>query len=163
MTCPNSGTWTVPSIADFKTFFARDFNYAPTDDPTNLDYVLDDDITRAINEAIINFNPGLGFNPAIVPPATISETTNVFLYLVAFCLIVNIQNSSKGLSSQSKFPISSNGVGGVNVAYAIPERYTKDPILSIYTQNGYGMRYLSMVLPYITGRVTTQIGTTTWT
>lgn len=146
--------WTRPTAADFKAFFARDFNFAPASDPSNLSYITDADITRAMDEAELNFNTELFGSDA--------QTTNAFMYLVAFSMIVNIQNSSKGLSSQSKFPISSNSVGGISIQYQIPEKYAKDPVLSQYTQNGYGMKYLSLVLPLIIGHVVHSEGTTRW-
>ena len=148
-------SWTAPSIADFKAYFTRDFNYATEhDEPQNDEYVLDSDITKAIAEAEINFNAELY--------GTDAQVTAVFMYLVAFCLVINLQNSSKGIASQSKFPISSNSVGGVSVSYQIPDKYAKDPVLSQYTQNGYGMKYLSLVIPYLTGNVELIEGTTTW-
>lgn len=148
-------SWIAPSTSDFKTFFARDFNFAPASDPLNQDFVLDSDITRAINEGLINFNIGLF--------GTDAQVTNVFMYLVAFCLVRNIQNSTKGLSSQSKFPITSNSVGNVSVNYSVPEAYAKDPWLSQFTQNGYGMRYLELALPYtVGGGIGIAEGGTTW-
>lgn len=145
--------WLAPSVSDFKTFFARDFNFATDhDEPQNDEYVLDGDITKAIAEAELNFNAQYG---------TDAQVTNVFMYLAAFCLVVNLQNSAKGIASQSKFPISSNSVGGVSVNFQIPDRYAKDPILSIYTQNGYGMKYLSLILPFLTGNIDLIEGTTT--
>ena len=126
-----------PSVSDVKSYFARDFNFAPADDQTNIDtYVVDADITRAITEASIHFNDTLFEDPG-----------TVFMYLVAFHLVSNLQNSAKGLSSQSKFPISSGNVGGVSFSYAIPERYAKDAFIQSYTANGYGMKYLSFALP----------------
>jgi hypothetical protein len=129
------------SVSDFKAFFARDFNYAPTEDQTNVDeYIVDADITRAIAEAQVNFNESL------------FDTVNVgliFAYLVAFHLVANLQNSAKGISSQSKFPISSTSVGGVSISFQIPDRYAKDPIIQQYTQNGYGKKYVEFALPYL--------------
>jgi len=134
--------WTVPSVSDFKAYFVRDFNFAPADDQTNVNtYVVDADVTRAINEAQINFNDGLFGDNA----------TMIFMYLVAYTLVVNIQNSAKGISSQAKFPISSNSVGGVSVTFQVPERYAKDAFIQQYTKNGYGMKYLEMVLPFLVG------------
>ena len=146
--------WTPPSIAEFKAFFARDFNYAPSTDPNNLDYIIDGDITKAINEGVINFNTSLY--------GTDAQVTNVFMYLAAFFLVFNIQNSMKGITSQSRFPISSNSVGGVSISFQLPERYAKDPILSMYTQNGYGMKYLALSLPFLSGNVNLIEGTTTF-
>jgi hypothetical protein len=133
-------SWTTPTVADFKVYFARDFDFAPSDDASNLKYVTDTDITRAIAEALLSFNETLFSDP--VPP---------FLYLVAYSLVVNIQNSSKGLSSQAKFPISSTSVGGVSISYQIPDRYAKDPIIQQYAKNGYGMKYLEYALPALVG------------
>ncbi len=148
-------SWTVPTTSDFKSFFNRDFNYAPASAPNDLNYVCDSDITKAINLAFQNFNPSLF--------GTDAQVTNVFMYLVAFYLVYNIQTSTKGLYSQSKFPISSSSVGGVAVTYELPERYAKDPTLSLFTQNGYGMLYLSFALPQTVGNVGVLNGTTTFT
>ena len=146
--------WTAPTIAEFKAFFARDFNFAPSTDPNNLDYVIDADITKAIAEGEINFNSS--------SYGTNAQITNVFMYLAAFYLVFNLQNSMKGITSQSKFPINSNSVGSVSISFQIPERYAKDPVLSMYTQNGYGMKYLSLVLPFLSGNVDLIEGTTTY-
>lgn len=143
-------SWTAPTASDFKGFFARDFNFAQASDPNNLDFVIDADINRAINEAQINFNSALFGSDA--------QVTNVFMYYAAFCLVRNIQMSTKGLASQSKFPISSNSVGGVSISFAIPDAYTKDPFLSSLTSNGYGMRYLELLLPYLSGNITVVCG-----
>ena len=128
------------SIDDFKTYFARDFNFAPATDQSNQDYVLDADITRAITEASLSFNDGL-FPSDLIPV--------IFIYLVAFHLVSNLQNSSKGISSQSKFPISSESVGGVSISFQIPDRYAKDAMIQQYVINGYGVKYIQLALPYL--------------
>ncbi len=134
--------WITPSVNDFKNYFVRDFNFAPSTDAANLDYIIDADVTRAIEEAQINFNHTLFDSGSI---------NTIFMYLVAFHLVSNLQNSSKGISSQSKFPISSNSVGDVSITFQIPDRYAKDAFIQSYTINGYGMKYLSLVLPYLVG------------
>jgi len=138
-------SWTPPVYTDFQSFFARDFFFAQGTDGNNLDYVTAGDFNRALGEAQINFNSGLY--------GTDAQTTNAFMYLVAFCLVRNIQLSTKGLSSQSKFPISSTSVGSVSVSYQLPEAYTKDPFLSSLTVNGYGMRFLELTIPFLYGNV----------
>ena len=140
------------TISEFKSYFARDFNFAPADDQGNIDqYIVDADITKAITESVLNFNDGLFNDPA-----------TIFMYLVAYTLVVNLQNSAKGISSQAKFPINSNSVGGVSISFAIPERYAKDAFIQQYTKNGYGMKYLSLILPFLTGNIELIGGTTTW-
>jgi hypothetical protein len=137
-----------PSVSDFKTFFARDFNYAPADDQSNDSYILDSDITKAISEATINFNDDL-FDSTIVG--------TIFAYLVAFHLVADLQNSSKGISSQSKFPISSENVGGVSISFQIPDRYAKDAMIQQYVINGYGVKYIQFALPYLVAVASTGI------
>ncbi len=136
--------WVQPTVTEFKAFFARDFNFAGADNQADLSLVVDSDVSRAINEASGNFNP------AIYGGTT---ATNAFMYLAAFNLVENIKNSSKGFQAQSNFPISSKSAGPVTVSYAIPERFMKDPYVSSLTANGYGMRYLEMSFPAMTGNV----------
>jgi hypothetical protein len=145
--------WTTPTIADFKAQFNRDFPYAPADDPDNLDLVIDSDITKAINQALLNFNDGLF--------PDVASATLAFLYLAAFYLVTNLQNSAQGIGAQAKFPINSKSVGGVSVSYSIPDKYLKDPVFSIYATNGYGIMYLSMVIPCLVGNVGLIAGYTT--
>lgn len=145
--------WTPPTAADFKTFFARDFQFAKASDPMNFDFVTDTDIDRAIAEGLINFNPMYGTDPQI---------TNVFLYLAAFCLVRNLQDSAKGISSQPKFIIGSASVGSVSINSQIPEIYLKDPFVASFAQNGYGLRYLELAWPYLVGNVHVVRGGTTF-
>lgn len=146
-------SWTAPTPADFKSFFARDFNFAPVDNPNNIDLIMDSDITRAINEALINFNSCLFGSDA--------QSTNVFMYLAAYMLVCNLQTSAQGLASQSKFPISSTNVGSVSVSFQIPDAYSKDPYFSAFSRNGYGMKYLELVWPFLIGNVQIFQGGTT--
>ncbi len=145
--------WTPPTVSDFKEYFFRDFQYAPAGDPDNQNYIIDLDITKAIGEAFANFSPGLY--------GTNAQVNIVFMYLVAFYLVFDLQNSAKGISSQANFPINSETVGGVSIGFTIPEKYTKSAFLAQYTANGYGMKYLSLVLPFTVGNVGVAFGTTT--
>ena len=134
-----------PTPAQFQSFFARDFWYAQPTDQSNLDLVLQADIAQAIIEAQIHFNPGLYGSDV--------NSGTVFMYLAAYHLVRKMQVSEKGLSSQSRFPISSNSVGGVSIGFALPERYNKDPWLSSLTENGYGKRFLEFTLPLLEGNI----------
>jgi len=146
--------WEKPTVAEFKTQFRRDFKYAPDSDPTNLDYICDVDITNAYSQADVNFNPGLGFG-------TDAERTLAYLFLAAFYLVFDLQNSAQGVGSQSNFPISSKSVGNVSISFQIPESLMKNPSIAIYSQNGYGLKYISLVYPFLIGNVGTVWGTTT--
>ena len=142
--------WTAPTIAEFKAYFVRDFNFAGDDDQSNLDKIVDADITRALVEAEFDFNTDFD-----------DDNHTPFMYLVAFHLVENIRLSSKGLSAQAKFPISSTGVGGVSIGYEIPAQFANNAKINSFAVNGYGMKYLSLVLPQIIGIVKISEGTTT--
>lgn len=147
--------WTRPSVADFKAYFFRDFNYASDSDQKDLTKVVDADITKAMDQAEANFNPNLawGKDPA---------TAQAFLWIAAFYLVEDLKTSQAGLSSQANFPVSSKSVAGVAVGYQVPEAYLKDPYISMFTANGYGLKYLSFAIPQMIGQVRVADGTTTW-
>jgi hypothetical protein len=145
-------SWQIPSVQAFKDNFFRDFNYASATDQNNLNLVTDRDINKAYAEARLAFNPDLF--------GTDEQVTIVFLYLAAFYLVLDLQNSSQGLGAQANFPITGKSVGNVSINFSIPEKILKNPQLAIYAGNGYGMKYLSLVAPVIVGRVGIACGTT---
>lgn len=156
-----STPWTAPDVSVFKRIFKRDFAYASPGNPDDDDFVTDDDLNQAFSDALQNFKTSL-FPTDDVLPNGLDSCTNAFLLLAAFYLAVTIQNSFGGISAKTNFPINSKSVAGVAVTFTIPERYTKSPFLSQYTQNGYGMKYLSLVLPRLVGNVGLICGTTTY-
>jgi len=145
--------WTKPTVAEFKTFFLRDFNFAPEGSSDINLYILDSDITKAQNTALVNFNSGMFDSD--------ENTTIAFQYLTAFYLVLSLQTSAQGVGSQVNFPVSSKSVGGVSISFTIPERILKNPVFSIFAQNGYGLTYLQLCLPYTIGNVHLIEGTTT--
>lgn len=146
--------WEFPTAEEFKSFFVRDFAYAPESDSGNLDYITDSDIEKAISEAQIHFNQGLGFGSD-------SGMTIAALYLIAFFLVWSLQVSAKGVGSQVNFPVSSKSIGGVSLNYSIPDRYTKSPFIAMLAQNGYGAKFFMLCEPYLHGRMAVIEGTTT--
>lgn len=146
-------SWTQPTVADFKAYFVRDFQYAPEGSSDMSKYILDADISKAISEALVNFNESMFDSDA--------NTTVVFLYLAAFFLVLSLQTSAQGVGSQVNFPVNSKSVGGVSISFSIPERILKSPVFSIYAQNGYGLKYLQFVLPYTIGNAVLIDGTAT--
>lgn len=136
------------TVSDFKAFFRRDFPYLPSDPLSYCDadeYVLDSDIQKAFMEAQILFNQALfGSN---------ADITLVYLYLTAFFLVNDIGTAGAGLSSTGGFPVSSRTVGSVSESYEIPKAYVDNPTYSFYAKNGYGLKYLNLVLPMLVGNV----------
>ena len=141
--CP---PWVPPTVAQFQTFFNREFPYPPVGTlPNPLDYVQPADITKAIFQALVNFNSGLyGSSDSIM---------TVFLYLAAFYLTENLKIAQKGIAAQINFPRVSAGVGGVNQSFQVPDKVTKSPFLFAYTANAFGMIYLSFALPQTIGNI----------
>lgn len=114
-----------------------------TDDADN--YILDDDITKAFSKAEIVFNQGLF--------ASDSQIEIGYLYLTAHYLVNDIKTSMQGVQSTGEQIVNSRSVGGVSESYTIPQEYMNDPVLSFYTKTGYGMEYLSMIIPMLRGNV----------
>lgn len=171
------------TVDEFKAQFFRDFPYLPfwqsnktyfkgdivfndnnfyksiidtnTTEPPNanwqiyndniFNYVSDDDISKAFTEAKINFNPKLFSN---------CETLKlVFCYLAAHYLVIDLNNSQNPLAFGNMGLISGRSVGSVSEQYAIPQWVLNDRNLGLLAQTGYGRKYLSLILPYLTGNI----------
>lgn len=130
---------------------AQGANWNKTSDSID-NYVLDQDITNAFAEAQLVFNQGLF--------GTDAQITLGYLYLTAHYMVNDLRTAAQGVQSTGQFPVSGRGAGSVNESYAIPQSYLDDPVLSFYTNTGYGMKYLSMVLPNIRGNVVSVAGYT---
>ena len=113
-------------------------------------WIQDGDITRAFAEALVCFNQGLF--------GTDAQITLGYLYMTAHYLCNDIKASRGGINSSASFPVTARTVGSVSEAYAIPEAYTKNPIFAMYTQTPYGMKFLAMALPNITGNMAAVFG-----
>ncbi len=133
------------TVSEFKTHFFRDFPYAPSGSPTDTNYIIDLDITKALSEASLGFNRDL-----------FSETDEIklaFLYLTAHYLVIDIANSSSGLAGTFQGYVSSKSVGSVSESYTIPQWILDNPIYSMFSQTRYGNKYLSMVATRAIGNV----------
>ena len=104
-------------------------------------YITDEDIEKAFTQAKPNSNENFG--------STCNEKINIYLHLVAFYLVFDIKNSSAGINSGFTGTLSGKHVGDVSESYAIPQWMSEDPMYSIYAQNGYGLKYLSLIAPYM--------------
>lgn len=98
-----------PTIAEFKSFFFRDFPYG-----TTLDKVTDQDISNALSECDVNFNPDFFDSQA--------NYTLGFLLLTAHLMVMSLRSSSQGIAGQYDWLVSSKGVGSVSEGLSIPQR-----------------------------------------
>lgn len=106
-----------------------------------LNYVTDEDITKAMGQALININPRFGNDD--------NERVIIFLHLVAFYLVMDLKNSASGVNSSFSGVTASKSVGDVSESYNFPQWLVNSPIYSMYSSNGYGMKYLSLIMPFL--------------
>ncbi len=115
-------------------------------------FVLDEDINKAILEASVNFNEGLFSDD--------DQKKNTFLYLVAHYLVVDLTAAKTAGQSGSSGTLNSRSVGNVSESYTIPKWITDSPILSLYATTSYGIKYVSLIRPALVGNVQTVQGAT---
>lgn len=105
-----------------------------------FNYITDEDIQKAMTQAICN---------AKYWGDDDCTATNIYLHLVAYYLCFDIANSSAGINSKFAGLVASKSVGNVSESYAIPTWLINSPMYSLYGQNGYGLKYLSLIAPYL--------------
>lgn len=110
------------------------------EDENAVDYVSDEDIENAWSEALEVANEDI-------------LTDLMFLYLVAFYLSYDLNLAESGASGTGSFPVTQRTVGSVSESYGLPKWVLEDPILSFYAKNGFGLKYLSMLLPKLVGNI----------
>lgn len=137
-----------PTIAEFKAQFTRDFPYG-TDPNTSI---LDSDIANAMVYTRVNFNQGLW--------ADQTSFSLGYNLLTAHYLVMNIRQSSQGISGQYNFLQNSKGAGSVNEAFSIPQRVLDNPEFAMLAKTNYGAQYLLLVLPQMAGQVFSVRGST---
>lgn len=128
------------TIEEFKTTFAKDFDYGTQDGQ-----VSDADIARAMTEAKMNFNEGI-FD-------TEDEKKLIFSYLVAYYLVVDINNANTQGASNNGGLLTYRQVRNVAESFKVPKWVEENPMFSMFAQNGYGLKYITMMYPYLIGRV----------
>ena len=143
------------TIQDFKAHFVRDFQYA-SDYPLECSksYVTDDDLTKAFNEALANFNDGL-FDDDVSLKIS-------FLLLAAHYLSWDMQSAGQGSASTGVFPVVSRTVGSVSETYNVPLWLQHDPVLSAYATTRYGLKYIAIIKPLLIGGCVVYRGETTF-
>ena len=130
-----------PSIADFKTFFSRDFPYGE-DETTSI---TDTDIAKAFQITNAKLNPAIFSDQATY--------TIGYQYLSAHNLVISIQTSSQGISGKNNFLEQSKSVGSISQSSAIPQRILDNPLWGQYATTRYGYEYLMLVYPKLVGQM----------
>lgn len=140
-------SFTNPTIADFKTYFVRDFNYGAT-----TDLVMDADLTKALDKAA-------AYIASDCFP-TQAQYTIGFYYLMAHFLVSALQTGSQGATGQGRWLVNSHSVGSVSEGFSIPDDVLKNPYLSLISKTSYGQEYLMLIYPKLTGQMWYAEGTT---
>jgi hypothetical protein len=133
--------WVDPTISDFQGFFNRDFAYGNAD----LTTVQDADITKALIQQQGTINPRLFNSQALY--------TQGALLLAAHFLVMNLRASSQGIAGKFDWATNSKSVANVSANFSIPQRILDNPEFSIYASTTYGVQYLGMVIPLLTGQM----------
>ena len=137
----------APDIASFKSQFDRDFPYSTTSEG-----VMDSDITKALTLAGFIVNESLFAD----------ETSFQFAYnfLTAHYLVMNLKNSSQGINGAFNWLETSKSVGSVSQGFQVPQDILNHPQLALLSKTGYGVTYLSIVLPLTYGAIGISAGAT---
>lgn len=128
------------TIEEFKQFFSKDFEYG-----TEQDQVSDAEIARAMTEAKMNFNEGMFQDD--------DEKKLIFSYLTAYYLVVDINNANTQGASNNGGLLTYRQVRNVAESFKVPKWVEESPMFSQFSQNGYGLKYLTMIYPYLIGNV----------
>ncbi len=141
-------SYSYPTVTEFKERFDRDFPYGSNIETS----VRDIDITRAMDRAKVNFNEAFFGSE--------EDFKLGFLYLSAHHLVLNLRNSSQGLSGQFSWLQNSRGAGSVSEGLSIPTMILENPYFAAISKTGYGAEFLIMVLPQLFGNIYTVKGAT---
>lgn len=149
---------------DENGYFYKSLTNENTSEPTDtenwqrtagnkLDYITDEDIAKAMTQALISANDKFG--------STCQEKRTIYLHLVAFYLVMDWKNAAAGASSAYAGFTASKSVGDVSESYNFPTWLTNSPMYSIYSTNGFGLKYLSLILPYLSCTILFSTGRST--
>lgn len=152
-----------------KVYYENNFYTSLTDNNTSLptdttnwqavkdsiyNYITDNDIKRAMSQALSNANYNFGYDD--------EERIMIYLHLIAFYLVLDWQNASRGVNSGYSGLLASKSVDGVSESYNFPQWMVNSPLYSLYSSNGFGMKYLSLIIPYLSCTILFSPGRTTY-
>lgn len=146
------------TVEDFKSFFKKDFDYADNEesssssDEIDTSLIYDSDIEKAMEEA------DAVFNESIFPDKKTAVLS--FKYLTAYYLVLDQNNANSGGNGGGVGLLTSRHVRNVGESFAVPQWVLDNPLYSLYAQNGYGLKYLSLIMSRLVGVVSVVPGRT---
>lgn len=132
-TVTNPATWLAVSVA-------------------TANYILDTDVSKAMNQARQYTNPEIFENNRVLFEA--------YMFCTAHYLVMDIRMAESGLDSHGEAIISSKSVGSVSVNYNVPANEGIDAQWAYFASTSYGQKYLSYVMPRVVGKPTWAWGRT---
>lgn len=126
-------------------------------------YLSDNDIQKALYEAFCSFPTHLFDDNVDECEGYMGDRNLAMLYLTAFYLVLDLKNAQAGINSNGLTGFtSSKSVGNVSESISAPAWISNNPMYSLYLDNGYGKKYLSLIIPRLTGCFFLAEGGTTW-
>ena len=116
-------------------------------------YIIDEDIANVIEQAVVIIPDNVGI------PCGVYKL--LCYYLSAHLLVDTIKTSNAGLASQMTGIVTGKSVGSVSQQFGIPQSLLNDQLLSFYITSQYGLKYLTLILPYLRGNISCVAGATT--
>lgn len=141
-------SYTNPTVIQFQQQFFRDFNYGSNPQTS----VTINDINYAFSMVNVNINTDLFASQA--------SYTLGYNLMAAHFLVMNIRSGSQGVNGQFNFLQAGKGAGSVSESFSIPQRILDNPLWSMYTKTNYGLMFIQLVLPQLTGQMFSVVGTT---
>lgn len=132
------------TLQEFKDYFEGEFNF---------NTLKDSQILLMFEEA-----------SAQISSCLLRSKSYKFAYmnLVAFLLYDKYGNGFGMTGSKGTLGIiSSESQDDQSISYAIPEKFLKSPLWSMFSQNPYGLKYLRLVYPCTIGNVSIALGGST--
>jgi hypothetical protein len=122
-------------------------------DDTNLSWIRDRDINKALTAAGINFNCALWDSQ--------DEFSYVFLLKSAHFLCLNLKAASQAIRGRGgEWLRTAFNVGDVSAQYQIPDWMLRSKILGPLAETTYGCQYLQLLAPKTIGNARAVIGHT---
>lgn len=130
--------YTNPSIAEYKTYFYRDFPFGT--DPE--DNVTDADVAKAFTMANC-----FGINQELFDDQGCYTTG--YMLLSAHFMVLNLRSSSQGINGKWSWLEQSKSVGSVSQSFAIPQRILDNPAWAALMSTNYGAQLMGLLLPQL--------------
>lgn len=132
------------SLIDDNTELPTDEDSWELTEDSVKNYISDAQIENAMVEASTIYNESLF--------STDATKKMGLLYLTAHFLVIDQRNMlSGGISSTPGFISSSRKAGELSETVAVPKIFMNNPVYGMFTQTGYGAKYLHMILPRLVG------------